>query len=119
MNVLSGVYFGQGKIACPCRCARYHQRRFTPIIIAPGFRGYSMKRCLFVLATALAVCFAGTHTGLTKEKPAKAPTIEFHGQSMFILTTSKGKRVGFDPHFLTSYQRAGDPPRVDIVCLSH
>ena len=64
-------------------------------------------------------------TGTTGEKDKGAPiTISYHGQSFFILTTSKGKRIAFDPHFITQYSRTDsgrteEGLKADICLISH
>src|SRR5437870_1150789 len=57
-------------------------------------------------------------TATTGEKGAPI-TIEFHGQSFYILTTSNGTRIAFDPHTIPAYFRRDDLPKADIVCISH
>jgi L-ascorbate metabolism protein UlaG (beta-lactamase superfamily) len=72
---------------------------------------------LFVLS--LAILAASDGIGGDK-KPAGTLSIEYHAQSFYILTTSKGKRIAFDPHFIAAYQRARETPlKADIVCISH
>jgi L-ascorbate metabolism protein UlaG (beta-lactamase superfamily) len=70
--------------------------------------------CLCVFGLAL----AGASTGITGEQPAAAITIEYHGQSFYIITTSKGKRIAFDPHLIPEYGRV-EGLKADIICISH
>ena len=58
-------------------------------------------------------------TGITGEKGRSSITIEYHGNSFYIITTSKGKRIAFDPHLIPDYGRPEIPPKADIVCISH
>ncbi|MBI1831963.1 MAG: MBL fold metallo-hydrolase [Planctomycetes bacterium] len=57
-----------------------------------------------------------------QDKPVK---IEYWGQSFYILTTSKGVRVAFDPHAIPAYFRRPDVieedelKTADIVTISH
>lgn len=78
-----------------------------------------MRRWAFASLVILGLCGIGVSVGVGKDKPAPL-TLEHHGQSFYILTTSKGKRIAFDPHFIEVYQR-NDLARfkADIVCLSH
>jgi L-ascorbate metabolism protein UlaG (beta-lactamase superfamily) len=78
-----------------------------------------MRRCAFALFFVLSLTLLGAIPGVGKEKPAKPPTIEYHGQSMYIITTSKGKRIAFDPHGIPEYQRDVPKLTADIVCISH
>jgi L-ascorbate metabolism protein UlaG (beta-lactamase superfamily) len=81
-----------------------------------------MRRCAVALWFAFAVTLVGVIPAVSKEKPAGALTIEYHGQSMYIITTTKGKRIAFDPHEIDVYQRnMPDVPQLtaDIVCISH
>src|ERR1041385_7838369 len=43
-------------------------------------------------------------------------SIEYHGQSFFIMTTSKGTRIAFDPHTIPEYDRTEILPKVDVIC---
>ncbi len=78
-----------------------------------------MRRAATAFLLALGLCGLGVSTGISKDKPMPL-TIEYHGQSFFVLTTSKGKRIAFDPHYIEAYERR-DAPKVqaDIVCISH
>jgi L-ascorbate metabolism protein UlaG (beta-lactamase superfamily) len=53
-----------------------------------------------------------------EDKSKKQLNISYHGQSFYILTTSKGKRIAFDPHLIADY---GVPRGLtaDIVLISH
>src|SRR5262245_44682102 len=56
-------------------------------------------------------------TGLCVAADAKKVTIRWHGQSFFVLESSQGTRVAFDPHFIDTYPRVS--VKVDLVCISH
>jgi L-ascorbate metabolism protein UlaG (beta-lactamase superfamily) len=64
------------------------------------------------------MAFLGASTGSTGEKGAPV-TIEYHGQSFFVLTTSKGTRIAFDPHTIPEYEQREQLPKVDVICISH
>ncbi len=64
------------------------------------------------------LAFLSVSTGITGEKQAPI-TIEYHGQSFFILTTSKGTRIAFDPHTIPEYEQREQFPKVDVICISH
>ena len=57
-------------------------------------------------------------TGTTGE-PGAPITIEYHGQSFYIITTSKGKRIAFDPHLISDYGGRINGLKADIICISH
>lgn len=78
-----------------------------------------MRRCAFTGLFVLALTIVGAVPGVSKEKPMGPPTIEYHGQSLYIITTSKGKRIAFDPHYILAYQRDMPQMKADIVCISH
>src|SRR5262245_42623332 len=71
-----------------------------------------MIRVIAVLAGVLA--FAG---GICGAADSKKVTIRWHGQSFFVLESSQGTRVAFDPHFIDTYTRVS--VKVDLVCISH
>jgi L-ascorbate metabolism protein UlaG (beta-lactamase superfamily) len=77
---------------------------------------------LIVSAFALPFSLAGGKEG-GKDKPDGPLTISFHGQSFFVLTTAKGKKIAFDPHYILEYQlnEEEDAPKknADIICVSH
>lgn len=78
-----------------------------------------MRRCAIVFLLLLGLCGFGASTGSSKDKN-KPLTIEYHGQSFFILTTGSGKRIAFDPHFIEVYYRNLElRPPVDVICISH
>ncbi len=62
----------------------------------------------------------GISAGISQDK-AKPVTVEYFGQSFFIVTSSKGIRIAFDPHTIPAYYPSGTIPlqKADIVCLSH
>lgn len=78
-----------------------------------------MRRWAIASLIGLSFVFLTVPTGITGEKPGAPITIEYHGQSFYIITTSKGKRVAFDPHLIPDYGRPDIPPKADIVCISH
>jgi L-ascorbate metabolism protein UlaG (beta-lactamase superfamily) len=85
-----------------------------------------MRRCAFAFFFILGLTLIGVAPGVSKEKekakekPPGAFTIEYHGQSMYIITTTKGKRIAFDPHAIPQYERFNQPKlSADIVCISH
>jgi L-ascorbate metabolism protein UlaG (beta-lactamase superfamily) len=71
------------------------------------------------IAVFLILCLCGV--GATQDKDKAGPvTIEYNGQSFFIVTTSKQKRIAFDPHFIEAYypfQR--QKFKADYVTISH
>lgn len=66
----------------------------------------------------LTMCLLVPGFGAAQDKGA-AIDIEYHGQSFFILTSSKGTRIAFDPHTIPAYARREQLPRVDAICISH
>src|SRR5262245_5738597 len=77
-----------------------------------------MKRfacALLGLATILAG-WANVHSGEDKVTPI---TVEWLGQSFFIITSSKGTRIAFDPHNMPEYNVPREVKAVDIVFISH
>jgi L-ascorbate metabolism protein UlaG (beta-lactamase superfamily) len=74
-----------------------------------------MLRLLSVLAVSLLV----VSLGWSKDPlPPNKPTITWYGQSFFILKTSRGTTVAFDPHAIAEYGRI-EGLRADIVLMSH
>src|SRR4051812_28229163 len=53
-----------------------------------------------------------------QEKGTGGVTVTWWGQSFFIVKSSKGTRVAFDPHAIMEYGRI-DGLKADIVCVSH
>jgi L-ascorbate metabolism protein UlaG (beta-lactamase superfamily) len=73
-----------------------------------------MQRWVFAV---LALC---VFSSLASAQDKGAPIgIEYFGQSFFILTTSKGTRIAFDPHTIPEYERREVLPKVDVICISH
>src|SRR5262249_1793099 len=70
-----------------------------------------MNRLLFAVVCSCLV------PGLSTAADAKKVTIRWHGQSFFVLESSQGARVAFDPHFIDTYPRVS--VKVDLVCISH
>ena len=58
-------------------------------------------------------------TGTPQDKKGAPINIEYHGQSFYILTTSKDTRIAFDPHTIPQYGRTEVLPKVDVICISH
>jgi L-ascorbate metabolism protein UlaG (beta-lactamase superfamily) len=77
-----------------------------------------MRRLALAILVVGVACL-GASSALSGEKSAPIK-IEYHGQSFFILTSSKGTRIAFDPHTIPDYFD-GRPqlPNVDAVCISH
>jgi len=48
---------------------------------------------------------------------AKKLTLRWYGQSMFMLETSQGTKVVFDPHAIEAYPRS--MLKADVICVSH
>ncbi len=78
-----------------------------------------MRRWAFALLFLFAFTILGASTGTTGDKAGAPIDIEYHGQSFFILTTSKGTRIAFDPHTIPQYERTKILPKVDVICISH
>ncbi|HZZ78159.1 MAG TPA: MBL fold metallo-hydrolase [Gemmataceae bacterium] len=76
-------------------------------------------RRLALAVLLLGSTFFAVSSGYGGEKAAPI-NIEYHGQSFFIVTSSKGTRLAFDPHTIPAYFD-GRPqlPSVDVVCISH
>ena len=59
---------------------------------------------------AIALVFLGLASfsasiGVGGEKKGAPVSIEYFGQSFYVLTTSKGTRIAFDPHAIPDYFR--------------
>jgi L-ascorbate metabolism protein UlaG (beta-lactamase superfamily) len=78
-------------------------------------------RWTIVILLLFWLAWAGASAGSTGEKPWEPITIEYHGQSFYIITTSKGKRIAFDPHAIPAYYPTGriELKKADIICISH
>jgi L-ascorbate metabolism protein UlaG (beta-lactamase superfamily) len=59
--------------------------------------------------------------GAAQEKGDGPLTVSYFGQSFFILTTPKGKKIAFDPHVIPEYERGIDADKLvaDIITVSH
>lgn len=77
-------------------------------------RRWMMTAVMVVLGFAV----VGIGPGTTGDKDWKPITITYHGQSFFVVTTSKGKRIAFDPHTIPDYGRL-DTGKADIILISH
>jgi L-ascorbate metabolism protein UlaG (beta-lactamase superfamily) len=67
----------------------------------------------------LGLACVGASLGISQEKKeAKPLSISYHGNSFYILTTSKGTRIAFDPHMIADY---GQPRglEADVILISH
>jgi L-ascorbate metabolism protein UlaG (beta-lactamase superfamily) len=77
-----------------------------------------MTRRLAILALCL-ICVHLRSPAVHSSQPAnaKALKLQWFGQSFFVLTTSAGTRIAFDPHALQEYGK----PKVDadVVLISH
>src|SRR5436853_4927146 len=69
-----------------------------------------MRRVLAALVVALAVAAAPAADG-------KQLSLRWLGQSFFVLTTSAGTRVAFDPHAIEQYGRP--TAEADLVLITH
>jgi L-ascorbate metabolism protein UlaG (beta-lactamase superfamily) len=74
-----------------------------------------MIRSLFAL-TAIAIASVVVSAGDAGK--AGKPTISWHGQSFFVIKSSKGTTVAIDPHDIPEYGRV-EKLRVDCVLFSH
>lgn len=77
-----------------------------------------MRRCAFAIVGLFGLTILAPSVGQSQDKDAPID-IEYHGQSFFILTTSKGTRIAFDPHTIPAYERMEVLPKVDVICISH
>jgi L-ascorbate metabolism protein UlaG (beta-lactamase superfamily) len=77
-----------------------------------------MTRYLFALAAVAfaAACVSAGDAG--KGGKAGKPTISWHGQSFFLIKSSKGTVVAIDPHDIQEYGRV-EKLRADCVLFSH
>jgi L-ascorbate metabolism protein UlaG (beta-lactamase superfamily) len=78
-----------------------------------------MFRWTFAVLFLLGFALFGASIGVSGDKKGAPINIEYHGQSFFILTTSKGTRIAFDPHTIPNYGRTQVLPKVDVICISH
>jgi L-ascorbate metabolism protein UlaG (beta-lactamase superfamily) len=79
-----------------------------------------MRRWAFAILFLLGLAWFGASAGIGNQKPTPL-TIEYNGQSFYIITTSKGKRIAFDPHAIPAYYPTGriELKKADIICISH
>ena len=68
-----------------------------------------MTFCIWTVALVLLCCQAPVES--------KKLTLRWHGQSFFVLETSQGTRIAFDPHAIEAYGRV--TAKADVVLLSH
>jgi L-ascorbate metabolism protein UlaG (beta-lactamase superfamily) len=80
-----------------------------------------MRRWAIAFEFLLGLAWFGVSAGSGNDKPAGPVTIEYHGQSCYIITTSKGKRIAFDPHAIPAYYPTGriELKKADIICITH
>ncbi|MBI2807699.1 MAG: MBL fold metallo-hydrolase [Planctomycetes bacterium] len=80
-----------------------------------------MRLWAFAILVLFGSAFLGASTAHSGGKAGGPIKIEYHGQSFYILTTSKGTRVAFDPHTIPAYHPDGivNQHPADIVCMSH
>jgi L-ascorbate metabolism protein UlaG (beta-lactamase superfamily) len=79
----------------------------------PTFSSYNPMLRLLFAGLALAVLAAPAAAQPAK----KALQLRYYGHSFFLLTTSAGTRVVFDPHAISEYGATG--VAADIVVMSH
>lgn len=78
-----------------------------------------MRRWAFAFFFIFGFAIFGVSSGRPQEKTGAPIDIEYHGQSFYILTTSTGTRIAFDPHTIPAYDRREVLPKVDVICISH
>lgn len=61
--------------------------------------------------------FVGLLPAPAQDAAKKKAQLRWHGQSFFVLETSAGKKVAFDPHSMPQYGRA--VVSADVVCCTH
>lgn len=76
-----------------------------------------MRRTLIVLCVFALTAFGSSFA--RSQGKGEPIGIEYHGQSFFIITSSKGTRVAIDPHTIPEYDRREVLPKVDVICISH
>jgi L-ascorbate metabolism protein UlaG (beta-lactamase superfamily) len=67
------------------------------------------------ILTALAAAFLGAAVARAADAPQV--TIRWHGQSFFVIESSKGTRIAIDPHAIEAYGRKD--VAADLVLVSH
>lgn len=77
-----------------------------------------MRRWPFVILGVLTLSILTSTWARSQEKGAPIG-IEYYGQSFFILISSKGTRIGIDPHTIPEYDRRDVLPKVDAICITH
>lgn len=70
-----------------------------------------------IIAGLLIALFAGASPAQEKDKDKKVDQLRWFGHSYFVLVTTKGTRVAFDPHAISEYGAPIIAP--DIVVISH
>lgn len=81
-----------------------------------------MKRWAIAILFTLGLFGFGASIGSTQGKDKLGPlSIEYHGQSFYVITTGNGTRIAFDPHTIPAYHPSGrvKQQKADIVCISH
>jgi len=77
-----------------------------------------MRRWPIAIFGVIAALILGAASVRSQDKAAPI-SIEYHGQSFYIITTSKGTRVAIDPHTIPNYPRPEEWHKADIVCITH
>ncbi len=81
-----------------------------------------MRRFVMAFLLMISLTLIGLPLGVTgeKDKPIGPLAITYHGQSFYTVTTTKGKVVAFDPHYILEYQLNEEAPKkADVICVSH
>jgi len=76
-----------------------------------------MARNRWVVALAFLGALGASVVNISAQPPARLPKLQWFGQSFFVVETSKGTRVAFDPHAIDAFGRS--TTKADLVLLSH
>ncbi len=63
------------------------------------------------------LCVLFALCGSIASEPAKLPKLTWYGQSFFVLETTAGTRIAFDPHAIEAFGR--QTTKADVVLMSH
>src|ERR1700686_4781679 len=85
--------------------ARAGQRGIMRMVI-PAQPESPMRRLPLAILVILGLVGFDAAASLGGDKSAPI-TIEYHGQSHYVITTSKGKRIAIDPHTIPAYFPTG------------
>src|SRR4051812_11237981 len=77
-----------------------------------------MRRLMIAALAVSILALVEVSTAQPGDKAWKPVTISYHGQSFFIVTTSQGKRIAFDPHLIPDYGRT-EGLKADLILISH